>query len=363
MNLGRALIEDSHKVKLLTFNVGGKLPAREIIDGVKITRAPYSYSNIAGKLFTILLIIPYFLKQVITCDSVIIFGPMQGFMAFILVSKLLRRKVVYRPTMLGADDAKALIKKFPLFRHFRKFILDLADVHFALNPEIARRYETVYGKTGKLFQSPQGVNTNLFYPVDDKRKKALREKLNLPLDKPVLLSVGYVIERKGYRKIFESLDAIEQDHLFVVIGDHDVAEGHYMYGKQEEMQQLVHAGQDLLGNKVKFMGAIDNVSEYYQAADIFLINSVNEGVPNVILEAMACGCAVFTRSIPGVDGYITLDGENALVVKEDELTTHLQSLMAQPALREQLGHNGSAFIHQAYSIRNVGRMLMVRVWG
>jgi glycosyltransferase involved in cell wall biosynthesis len=94
-------------------------------------------------------------------------------------------------------------------------------------------------------------------------------------------------------------------------------------------------------NNVKFLGLLkgDGLRAEYQGADVFLFPSNWEGSPKVILEAAACGLPVIARSdyspetvLHRVSGYQARSDES--------IFTHLEALLNNPALRQELGRNG-----------------------
>ena len=115
-----------------------------------------------------------------------------------------------------------------------------------------------------------------------------------------------MIERKGYREVFDSLAKyVDEDFLYVVIGKYQVNEDEYMIHENENMQKLHMYGKNLLKNKIFFTGECKNTEDYYKIADLFILNSKKEGMPNVLLEAMASSLPVIVTSLPGVVNYIT----------------------------------------------------------
>lgn len=122
-----------------------------------------------------------------------------------------------------------------------------------------------------------GVDTGEFYPkIDKKRGEKIR-----------LISVGRLIERKGYTYLIEALKGIENVQL-ILIGDGDRKEQLQILAKENEVD-------------VKFLGRIEheNLPGFLRKSDLFILPSLNEGMSNAILEAMACGLPIIATDTGG----------------------------------------------------------------
>lgn len=149
-----------------------------------------------------------------------------------------------------------------------------------------------------------GVDLDRFQPVDRARA---REQLSIAQDADVLVSVGGLVERKGFHRVLEVMPGLLERHpklVFLVVGGPS-PEGDWS-------DRLRSLAQDLgLGDRVRFLGPLqpDALRVPLSAADLFVLATSYEGWANVFLEAMACGQPVVT----------TLVGGNAEVVCRDEL--------------------------------------------
>lgn len=128
-----------------------------------------------------------------------------------------------------------------------------------------------------------GVDTQKFFPLDDKQKKDLRTKLKIDNDKKVFISVGSLIARKDMATLIEGFKKYnDQNSLLLIAGD----------GVEKEDLQ------NISNESIKFLGNISNVVEYLQLSDCFISASLAEGLPNTVLEAMACGLPTVLSEIP-----------------------------------------------------------------
>lgn len=139
-----------------------------------------------------------------------------------------------------------------------------------------------------------GVDLERFRPDD---RVHSRIALGLPVDAPVLVSVGGLCERKGFHRVIDCLPSLWElgadAHLLVVGGPSP--EGDWT----NRLQAQVHALG--LAERVHFTGPVlpQDLYRVLSAADAFVLATRNEGWANVFLEAMACGLPVVTTDVGG----------------------------------------------------------------
>lgn len=151
-----------------------------------------------------------------------------------------------------------------------------------------------------------GVDANKFRPLP---QADCRAALGLPVGAPVLVSVGGLVERKGFHRVIEVLPRLldtQPGLVFLIVGGAS-AEGN----NRAELEAL--AERLGLQANVRFLGTRkpEELSAVLSAADVFVLATRNEGWANVFLEAMACGLPVVTTNVGG----------NAEVVCRPELGT------------------------------------------
>jgi teichuronic acid biosynthesis glycosyltransferase TuaC len=129
-----------------------------------------------------------------------------------------------------------------------------------------------------------GVDLKLFAPL---ARDKVREKWQVK--SKLLISVGYLIERKGHHLTIEAMSALQEYQLFIVGG------GEWENKLKSQVLQLG------LQDRVRFLGEVSQklLPELYNCADALVLASDREGWANVLLEAMACGTPVVASNIWG----------------------------------------------------------------
>ena len=172
--------------------------------------------------------------------------------------------------------------------------LNGADRVFAVSESLRQVALGLGVAPGKVRVVGNGVDLARFRPVD---RAQARAALGLPLETPVLISVGGLCERKGFHRVIDALPGLHAlglpVHLLVVGGPSP--EGDWTSRLQGQVKALA------LQPYVHFLGAVppDQLPGLLGAADVFALATRNEGWANVFLEAMACGLPVVTTDVGG----------------------------------------------------------------
>ncbi len=139
-----------------------------------------------------------------------------------------------------------------------------------------------------------GVDLEKFSPLP---RIDARRALGLADDAPVLVSVGALVERKGFHRVIELLPALRRRYpglIYLVVGGSS-PEGDYSPQLRKQVSALG------LEEAVRFLGPLppEQLRVPLSAADLFVLASSNEGWANVLLEAMACGLPVVATDVGG----------------------------------------------------------------
>ena len=155
--------------------------------------------------------------------------------------------------------------------------------------------------------------------------------------------VGNLIEHKGLRRVIEALSKLPQAWKLVVAGSGPDA---------DPARDL--AARLGVAERVVFLGrcSTEQVERAIAASDVLVLPSAVEGLPYVILEAMACAKPVVSSRVFGIPEAV-IDGETGLLVAPDDvpaLTEALRTLTADSALRERMGRAGRARFEERFTL-------------
>lgn len=168
-------------------------------------------------------------------------------------------------------------------------------------------------------------------------------RINCHPERLLVGAVGRLSDEKDFAGLIRAADRLLRDGIdleLIIVGDGD---------ERQRLESLIEE----LGRQDRFhlLGYRSDMLELYQAMDVFALSSLREGLPNVLLEAMALEVPVVATRIAGVPRLVQ-DGRNGLIVSpgdNDELTDALRRLLTDRALLERLAHAGRETIEQAYS--------------
>ncbi|MEI8108358.1 MAG: glycosyltransferase [Verrucomicrobiota bacterium] len=172
--------------------------------------------------------------------------------------------------------------------------LPQASAIITRSAELARLLATTGLPKENLHPIYNGVDRQCFQPKD---RAIARQALNLQADKQIILFVGNFYPIKNPLLLIEAHSQVCNDNTLshtklIMIGDGPLIDHARALGDQ------LHFGANvvLAGRK-----SAAEVALYMQAADVLCLPSVNEGVPNVILEAFACGLPVVASRVGGIE--------------------------------------------------------------
>lgn len=268
----------------------------------------------------------------------------------IILAKLLGKKTVVEMVLLGSDDPETIANR--RFGKINLAVWQRADKIASLSPALTESCRRMDIAEDKVVVIPVGVDVTRFCPVDGESKRTLRQNLLLPQQGKIVLFVGGIIKRKGVDLLIDAWSLVSQiapdAHLVCVGSIAFSAESRIFY--EEQKQKIVDYH---LQNRIIFTGRINNIVDYYQAADVFVLPSLTEGLPNSVLEAMACKLPPVMSDIPGISRSIIRTEDEGIVFEERTPQTLADALLVflqDDGRRSEVGHNARKRILEAYSL-------------
>lgn len=319
-------------------------PQREVQDGIEVWHPRFfsipglfksldGFFMALGSLPTLLRLKKYFHFNLIDAH----FAYPDGYAATLLGRWL---NVPVTITLRGTEIRHA---NDPALRKCLVMALTRAARVFSVSDSLKRHAVGLGIPADKVQVVGNGVDIEKFFPMD---KLEARSQLKIPPDVPVLISVGALVERKGFHRVIDCLPTLLKrlpDTQYLIVGGAS-PEGDI---RTELEAQVARLG---LARHVHFVGAMPSkdLRLPLSAADVFVLSTRNEGWANVFLEAMACGLPVIATDVGGNREVVCRDDLGCIVPFGDQaaLSAAIEKALAcdwdRPAIIRHAKENGWA---------------------
>lgn len=285
---------------------------------------------------------------------------------FILLGTLIGLPVAIRISGQEVDPNRSLPARL------RFWSLQFVDAVVVLNKTDRQRVRELGVDDERVWFIPNGVDVKQFSPLSctsviqkpsGERALSTQEETFTPEqetsweeDSRVVIGfAGTICRRKGVMELFDayericSIKNIPKPVLCIAGPMEGVEEVDPSFVK--EVVGRVH----LHGGDIQLLGKVDNMARFYHSLDLFVLPSYREGMPNVLLEAMATGLPCIATNIPGVQEIIT-SGRNGILVpprNTPRLASVLYDLLRDRTLRKSLGSAARKKVVKLFSIKNM----------
>ncbi len=331
------------------------------IGGVSVTRVfmpkKLKYKYIIGAIwFYIQLII-----KLRTIDLVHVHGFSRRNAIVIAICRILSRKVLLKMTSHGFDDPMSIKRGSPVtWKIFR-----CCHAYIGISPAFLESF-----KKAKLLERnysfiPNSVDSQRFCPVTQNQKNALRYRYGFLVHDKVIVFVGHFSHEKQPMLIYRAWVALWEQNIFSTL----IFIGHTKNHFEVDEGIIESMSQDALQRGIlpfiHFVEETSHVDEYMKIADVFVLPSKREGLPNALLEAMACALPCIVSYLPGVTDWLIDDGVTGTLVRSNDpevwarkIATYLAAHGDQP----KIGLAAQHFIESNFLCASTSQRVLDLYW-
>jgi glycosyltransferase involved in cell wall biosynthesis len=271
-----------------------------------------------------------------------------------IVSRLTRVPLVV--SLHGSDVFVA--ERYKSFRPAVRFVFRTARHIIACSTNLASRTTSLGASRDAITIVPYGVDTEQYVP-NPQSAQELRARLTIPESQNIVMVMGRLVHKKGFAHFLRAVPLVLArcpNTLFLVAGDG------YLRTELETLAESLR-----VRDRALFAGQVpwSQTPAYLAMTDVFVVPSVLDdagnldGLPNVLLESLASGCAVVASRVAGIPEVVQ-DGQNGLLVpQKDEraLADAICALLTNPELRQRLGRAAQASVVGRLSWAHVGAQI------
>lgn len=191
----------------------------------------------------------------------------------------------------------------------------------------------------KVFLITTGVDTEVF--KSRKGSDSLKKELGITNDDIIILYVGRLDLVKGVNYLLQAGMKIISNYKkvkFIIVGDGNLRKNYEKFSKS-------------YSDKIIFMGFREDISSLMNISDIFVLPSLSEGAPNVIMEASSSGLPVIVSEVGEVPQLVS-NGKSGILVKPKDvkgLVIALKKLIDDPLFAKEMGKMGRKKMEEEYS--------------
>lgn len=337
-NLIRAL-RDRADFRVLTTSTDPALPWNSIVDDTRVRRVTVDPGSRVSKAIAIERMASSFIELAPDVDIVHLHGFSQKSVLVIALAKLMSKKIVIKLTSVGHDDPASIrAKGKAMWAAYRR-----ADRFIGVSPRFGDAFEAHGLDRNRFTFIPNGVDLDRFKPSSPDVRTEFQHLLGIPTGDPVVLFVGFFSREKNPDALFEAWLALQDRGLHSTLVLVGATQGTY-YEIDAGLADRIRSKAEKRGllDRIVFVEAADHIEQYFRAADVFALPTAREGLPNVLLEAMASAVPPVITQLDGVTDWIVSHGVTGELVPAVDSTAFADAIERVLASRERRDAMGAA---------------------
>jgi sugar transferase (PEP-CTERM/EpsH1 system associated) len=233
---------------------------------------------------------------------------------------------------------------------FRRVAFEMADRVLCVSNELRDLHARMTGFAAKRISViHNGVDSSRFFP-DATDRARIRQELDIADHEFCIGAVGNLFLVKDHMTLLRAargLAEVSKDWRMVIAGEGP---------QRSDLEAFINAHPEWK-RRVRFIGSSDRVPELLRAFDVYILPSINEGISNSLLEAMATGLPAVATEVGG-NPEVIVNRVSGLLFPAGawlELTERLLMLQARKDLRVELGRHAIARVRSEFSIDSMVR--------
>jgi len=281
----------------------------------------------------------------------------------IVVARFKGLHTIVRMSLLGQDDPYSTLcmaRHGQILEYLTLASFHMAEENVAICSAMIESCRKVGINDKNVTYISHGIDVDKYQPVDSEDGKVrIRQELGLDIKRKYIIFVGSAIERKGIDVLTDAfiyIHTILKDVDLLIVGPNRFDQ----FSRFDDLtrQKAVDACKHKLNiNRceefVHWIGKVENVQEYMQAADVFSLPTRQEGFGLVIAEAMACGLPVVVARLEGVTTDIITSTQSGTLIPGYDYKDYANAIIGilnQPQTARQMGVAARERVISAFSM-------------
>jgi glycosyltransferase involved in cell wall biosynthesis len=300
IRFARALARRGHEVELVIGNIDQSHPFPSAPE-IKVTHL--RKTNARAMLLPMI-------KLFKETKPDVVFSAEDHLNAFVLLAAILsgtKAKISGSSRVTPFDTyPKRLFSKGTVLKQLMKAVMYRADALTCVSKDMVEQYRTIFD---------QAPHVDVYNIVDD---ASSRQRMMDPVDEPwllmddgvpVLVAAGRLGSWKGFDTLIDAMKQLlkVRKARLLILGDGPC---------RADLERQIEVNG--LTDWIKLPGYVENPLKYYRNADVFVLSSRVEGLPNVLVEAMLCGCTPVATDCPTGPREVLQDGKYGYLVPVDD---------------------------------------------
>ncbi|MCK5583955.1 MAG: glycosyltransferase family 4 protein [Elusimicrobiales bacterium] len=348
LSLSASLVSRGIKVRVLTRKVGKTL-ARENMDGVLVRRIKTLGTGFIDSIFFMAASFFYLLKHSSEYDIIHVHLASSPAIAAIIAGKIIAKKVIIKLGGGKGVDEISLSKKTFAGRLKLKFFRFAKPILLVMNNDVLTWLKSTELGNLKLIKFRNGVDTGKYSPLFYHEKIKAKRRLGFE-NKQIFLFVGRLSPEKRIKEFVEIWAELMREgnfsdkvHFVIVGNGPDAA---FIKDSVKTFD---------LGDSLTIAGSQTELLSYYNAADIFILPSLSEGLSNSMLEAMSCGLAIMASGVGGAKEAVK-EGINGFLFDpfdKQKIKFYINKFLDDDKLALRMGEKSREIAVKKYSMAKV----------